>query len=93
MAMMCCVWAIASVLVKNADGVDIWYDLDDTKLEATVVNRGDGYTNVYHGNVVIPEKVVYNGKTYNVEEINTHFRWLYILNKRDDTEQCDEHWR
>ena len=43
----------------------IYYNLDDTKLEATVTSG----TNEYTGAVVIPSSVTYNSKTYSVTSI------------------------
>ena len=58
--------------VKNADGVTIYFKWINDKTELQVSYRGDefdafGYE--YSGNVVIPESVKYNGKTYSVTSI------------------------
>ena len=58
--------------VKNADGVTIYYKWINDKTELQVSYRGDDYNNYrdrYSGNVVIPESVKYNGKTYSVTSI------------------------
>ena len=58
--------------VKNADGVTIYYNWNYSKTELGVSYRGDDYNNYrdrYSGNVVIPESVKYNGKTYSVTSI------------------------
>ena len=58
--------------VKNADGVTIYYNWINNKTELGVSYRGDDYHNYrdrYSGNVVIPESVKYNGKTYSVTSI------------------------
>ena len=56
--------------VKNADGVTIYYNLinNNTELEVTYCGN-DSYSDEYTGNVVIPESVTYDGKTYSVTSI------------------------
>jgi len=62
--------------VANADGVTIYYkyiNINSTKLAVTY--RGSesySYDNEYSGNVVIPETVTYNGKTYSVTSIGSY---------------------
>ena len=56
----------------NADGVTIYYKWINNQTELAVSYRGDNFTsfmNEYSGNVIIPEIVDYNGKTYNVTSI------------------------
>ena len=51
---------------------NIWYNFDDATLTAEVTYKGDAadyYDNRYKGNVSIPDKVNYNGKTYDVTSI------------------------
>ena len=58
--------------VKNADGVEIWYDFDSNTETASVTYKGEAwysYDNNYIGNVVIPLKVTYDGEEYSVTEI------------------------
>ena len=58
--------------VKNADGVTVYYNWINDKTELQVSYRGDNcnnYRDRYSGNVVIPESVKYNGKTYSVTSI------------------------
>lgn len=59
--------------VANNDGVTIYYVwANDTKTELAVSFRGSSYSSYryeYTGNVVIPESVEYNGKTYPVTSI------------------------
>ena len=60
------------IVVKNADGVTIYYNYinNDTELEVTF--RGDrynSYSNEYQGNVVIPEEVTFMNRTRKVTSI------------------------
>ena len=58
--------------VANADGITIYYIWANNKTELTVSYRGDfnnSYSNEYSGNLVIPESVIYEGKTYPVTSI------------------------
>lgn len=62
------------IAVNNADGVTIYYEWRNNKTELAVSYRGsysDSYSNEYTGNVVIPESVTYNGKTYSVTSIGS----------------------
>ena len=56
--------------VANADGVTIYYNFtnDQTELEVTYQGSYSGNRD-YAGNVVIPESVTYEGKTYPVTSI------------------------
>ena len=69
------VWAMASeTSVKNADGVEIWYDFDSSAKTASVTYKGsyfDSYDE-YIGNVVIPSKVTYEGEEYSVTKIGDY---------------------
>jgi len=61
--------------VKNGDGVTIYYNYINNKTELSVTYRG-GYDNdSYSGNVVIPESVTYNSKTYSVTSIDYWAFW------------------
>ena len=58
--------------VKNAEGVDIWYDFDSSTTTASVTYRGSdeySYNNEYTGEVVIPSTVTYEGEEYSVTSI------------------------
>ena len=60
--------------VKNADGVEIWYDFDSNAKTASVTYRGGAYYidyDEYIGNVVIPSKVTYEGEEYSVTSIGS----------------------
>ena len=60
------------IVVSNDDGVTIYYEWANNKTELSASYRGDSYlfyTDRYSGNVVIPESVTYNGKTYPVTSI------------------------
>ena len=70
-AFMSMVWQNAyayDIAVKNADGVTIYYNWnkDKTELGVTYLNED---ANSYHGIVVIPESVKYEGKVYSVTDI------------------------
>ena len=61
-----------SIEVANSDGVIIYYVWTNNNTELAVSYRGsysDSYSDEYSGNVVIPESVEYNGKTYSVTSI------------------------
>ena len=76
------VWAMASeTSVKNADGVEIWYDFDSNTKTASVTYWGESqyngesdyiYNDEYIGNVVIPSKVTYEGEEYSVTSIGVY---------------------
>ena len=73
LALFVSVWAMASeTSVKNADGVEIWYDFDINTMTASVTYKGKSrytYDDEYIGNVVIPSKVTYKGEEYSVTKI------------------------
>ena len=61
--------------VTNADGITIYYNYINNSTELAVTHRGndyDSYSNEYSGNVVIPETVTYNDKTYSVTSIGDY---------------------
>ena len=61
------------IIVKNEDGVIIYYKWIKNKTELSVSYRdtySTKYSNEYSGNVVIPESVEYNGSTYSVTSID-----------------------
>ena len=61
--------------VKNAEGVEIWYDFDSSTKTACVTYKGDNdnfYSNYeYTGEVVIPSTVTYEGVEYSVTSIGS----------------------
>ena len=60
------------ISVQNADGVRIYYNYTNDGKELAVTFRGPYYDyipNEYKGNVVIPEDVIYEDKTYKVTSI------------------------
>ena len=63
-----------NIAVANADGKTIYYNLSGTNAEVTYLdyNRLDGFKPGYGGSVVIPNKVTYNGTSYNVTSIGIH---------------------
>jgi hypothetical protein len=64
-----------NIEVKNADGVTIYYNFINNNTELAVTYRGfdySSYSNEYTGNVVIPESVTYNEKTYSVKSIGEY---------------------
>ena len=60
--------------VANADGVTIYYKWANYNTELSVSYRTDYnyYSDRYTGNVVIPESVAYNGKTFPVTSIGNY---------------------
>ncbi len=61
--------------VANSDGVIIYYTYinDSTELEVSYQgSKYDSYSNEYSGDVVIPESVTYNEKTYPVTSIGEY---------------------
>ena len=75
LALFVSVLAMASeTSVKNADGVEIWYDFDSSAKTASVTYEGSYYyyKDEYIGNVVIPSKVTYEGEEYSVTEIGDY---------------------
>ena len=63
------------IAVKNADGVTIYYNWTNNNTELAVSYCGTSsgyYSNGYSGNVVIPNVVTYNGKTYPVTSVGEH---------------------
>ena len=63
-----------NIEVKNADGKTIYYSYINYGTELAVTYRGTDYShfpNEYTGNVVIPESVTYNNKTYSVTSIDS----------------------
>ena len=63
------------IVVKNADGVTIYYNYinDGTELQVTFLgDRYDSYSNEYQGNVAIPEEVTYMNSTRKVTSIGNH---------------------
>ena len=65
---------LASIEIKNGDGVTIYYKFINDNTELSVTYRGnswDTYRNEYRGNIVIPGSVEYDGTTYQVTSIGT----------------------
>ena len=61
--------------VKNADGVEIWYNFDSSDKTVSVTYKGKTpytYDDEYIGNVVIPSKVTYDGEEYSVTSIGNN---------------------
>jgi hypothetical protein len=56
------------IAVANGDGMTIYYNFINNNTELAVTFRGwsSQYENEYSGNVVIPDSVTYNEKTYPV---------------------------
>ena len=72
MSMVGLIASAHDIEVKNADGVTIYYDFINNNTELAVTYRGSyisAFSNEYTGNVVIPESVTYNEKTYRVTSI------------------------
>ena len=63
------------IAIANKDGVTIYYNWINDNTELAVSYRGinyGSYTNRYSGDVVIPESVEYEGKTYSVTSIGSY---------------------
>ena len=54
--------------VENTEGIIICYNLNKDKMELTVTFHSHGFVH-YSGTVIIPESVIYEGKTYRVTSI------------------------
>ena len=71
------------IVVKNADGVTIYYNYINEGTELAVTYGGDNYSsysNEYQGNVVIPEEVTYMNRTRKVTSIGNYaFQSCYGL--------------
>ena len=62
-----------NIEMKNADGKTIYYNYINNNTELAVTYQGSSsYSNEYTGNVVIPESVTYNEKTYSVTSIGNY---------------------
>ena len=64
--------AAGTIIASDTKVGNIWYNFDDATTTAEVTFKGDAadyYDNRYKGNVSIPDKVNYNGKTYDVTSI------------------------
>ena len=62
-----------NIAVENSDGKYIYYEWNSNKTELSVTFQGsfyDSYSNEYSGNVVIPDRVEYNGSSYPVTSIS-----------------------
>ena len=61
------------IAVENVDGKTIYYVWTNNKTELAVSYEGRdyySYSNEYSGDIVIPQTVYYNGKSYPVTSIN-----------------------
>ena len=61
------------IAVANSDGKTIYYVKNSDGSSVSVTYRGtyyDSYSNEYSGEIVIPETITYNGKTYSVTGID-----------------------
>ncbi len=78
--LLACLMTLFSISTWAGNGIEvdgIYYNFSDDTLEATVTcsgNEGVGAsaTNDYTGDIVIPETVVYEGKTYTVTAIGDY---------------------
>ena len=74
MSMMGVVGFAHDIAVANADGKTIYYTYVNNSTELAVSYRGSyyyDYSNEYSGNLIIPETVTYDGKTYSVTSIGS----------------------
>ena len=78
LSMVCTKSVAHDIAVANSDGKTIYYVWTNNNTELAVSYRGSSsayYPDRYSGNVVIPESVTYNGKTYPVTGI---FSYAFI---------------
>ena len=57
------------IIVKNADGINIYYKYINDGKELEVTFDGDAYRSNYCGNIVIPEEISYENNTLKVTSI------------------------
>ena len=57
------------IIVKNADGINIFYKYINDGKELEVTFDGDAAHSNYRGNIVIPEEITYENKTLKVTSI------------------------
>jgi len=57
------------IIVKNADGINIYYKYINDGKELEVTFDGDAAHSNYRGNIVIPEEITYENKTLKVTSI------------------------
>ena len=72
MSMACNMASAHNIAVANIDGKTIYYNYNSDGSSVSVTYQGtsySSYSNEYTGDVVIPETVTYNGKTYSVTSI------------------------
>lgn len=60
------------IAVKNADGVTIYYNWYNAGLAVSFKGTSFKDANSYSGNVIIPESINYEGKTYSVTKIDSY---------------------
>ena len=71
MSMACNMASAHDIAVANSNGKTIYYNYnsDGTSVSVTYQGTSSSDYNEYTGDVVIPETVTYNGKTYRVTSI------------------------
>ena len=71
LSMLICIVGVKAfaydIEAKNEDGVTIYYNWINDKTELEVTKRK--YSNGYSGNIVIPNSITYEDKSYNVTSI------------------------
>ncbi len=73
MSMACNMASAHDIAVANSNGKTIYYKYNSDGSSVSVTYQGttsSSYSNEYTGDVVIPETVTYNGKTYSVTRID-----------------------
>jgi len=72
--------SVGTLLASDTQVDGIWYDFDEEDLTASVTYRGassEEFGGEYEGDIVIPSKVTFNGKTYTVTKVGSFACWPY----------------
>ena len=75
LSMACTMTSAHDIAVANSDGKTIYYNYNSDGSSVTVTYQGetyDSYYNEYTEDVVIPETIIYSGKTYSVTSIRAY---------------------
>ena len=72
--------SVGTLFASDTQVDGIWYDFDEEDLTASVTYRGassEEFGGEYEGDIVIPSKVTFNGKTYTVTKVGSFACWPY----------------